>query len=140
MDIESNMPHGESVGIRIPMGSVTSPAQEAEIKKDSASYAIIADHSLGDIESLLINKISIKNMAAIAEGNTNCFSRFTIIRLSQETTSVGTWENDEQGWKYTKNGEPVTGWNQLVLCKQVGNKKMVIGITSMIMELWQVIQ
>ena len=113
VDIESNMPKGISVGVRIPMGSVTSPAQEAELKKDSASYAIFAEHSAEDVESLLINKIAIKNMAAIAEGNTTRFSRFTIIKLSEETTSVGTWENDEQGWKYTKNGEPVTGWNQI---------------------------
>lgn len=112
LDIQTNMPYGSNVGVRLPIptNEKISPALDADLLSNTAAYT---EHSNGINESQRFDRIEFVNGSPIGVIDKTDFSKFTIVRLSQKTTSEGSWENDEQGWKYIKNGEPVTGWNQI---------------------------
>lgn len=112
VDIQTNMPYGSNVGVRfpIPTNERISPALDADLLSNTAAYT---EHSNGINESQRFDRIEFVNGSPIGVIDKTDFSKFTIVRLSQKTSTEGSWENDEQGWKYIKNGEPVTGWNQI---------------------------
>lgn len=112
LDIQTNMPYGSNVGVRfpIPTNERISPALDSYLLSNTA---VCIEHSNGIKESRRFDRIEFVNGKPIGVIDKTDFSKFTIVRLSQKTTSEGSWENDEQGWKYIKNGEPVTGWNQI---------------------------
>lgn len=112
MDISSNMPPGESIGVNLPIASnrPSSPALEAEILNN---YGVYIEHSNGEKVIQKFDNVKFHAAGPIGTVNVSHLSNFTIIRLSQRKTDEGNWRNDEQGWKYIKNGEPATGWNQI---------------------------
>lgn len=112
VDIQTNMPYGSNVGVRfpIPTNERISPALDADLLSNTAAYT---EHSNGINESQRFDRIEFVNGSPIGVIDKTDFSKFTIVRLSLKTTTEGSWENDEQGWKYIKNGGPVTGWNQI---------------------------
>jgi hypothetical protein len=112
VDITTSMPQGEKVGVSlpIPVDMLPSPELEAELLNSTGAYI---EHSNGVNVLQRFNRIDFPNRKPVGIIPQTDFSKFTIVRLSQKRTDEGSWENDEQGWKYIQNGEPVTGWNQI---------------------------
>jgi len=109
MEIETNISN-KTVSITLPLKDVTIPSDPAQREAFLKDLGIFIEHSDGE---KVVARGEIVEYAPGVLGvkfDVNKFSTFTIIKLNQESTS-GTWKNTEQGWKYIKDGQYVTGWN-----------------------------
>ena len=112
MTIETNMSQ-RAVNITLPLKGVTLPSNEAERQAFLNDLGIYIEHSDGTKELVKGEIVEYAKGVFGIKFGINKFSNFTIVKLNQQGNGIGTWQNSAQGWKYIKNGQPATGWNQV---------------------------
>lgn len=110
--IETNM-NGREVNLTIPLKDISIPIDPAQRQTFLNDLGIYIEHSDGTKEFVKGEVVEYETGVYGIKFTVTKFSNFTIVKLNQPISGLGTWQNTLEGWRYIENGAAVTGWKQV---------------------------